>query len=84
MSTQLIIVMVNQKPNLSSLINKYINKLIKFIKGLEGVIIYIIWSGNQSIQCGGGWGGGFNVIPRHLQRFINSLKCTWVKLYCKL
>lgn len=57
-----------------------------FIKEVESIIFYFIWSGkpdkvkrtamiNQIDQ------GGLKVI--HVESFINSLKCTWIRRYCE-
>lgn len=58
-----------------------------FIKEIESAIFDFIWSGNpdkikRSVITNPVNEGGLKVT--HVQSFINSLKCTWVKRYCAI
>lgn len=56
-----------------------------FVKDLERFIFNFIWNGNpdkikRSVMINTVSNGGLKVT--HIQSFINSLKCTWVRHYC--
>ncbi|PIK36905.1 pol-like protein [Apostichopus japonicus] len=61
------------------------NPPIGFIKELESIIFDFIWGGSsdkvkRSSMINRLADGGLKVI--HINSFINSLKCTWIKRYC--
>ena len=56
-----------------------------FIKELEAVIYDFIWQGNpdkirRNVLINDFCNGGLRAI--HIESFMNSLKCTWVRRYC--
>ena len=55
-----------------------------FIKELETVIYDFTWNGNlmikRSVLINNICKGGLKAI--HIESFINSLKCTWIRRYC--